>query len=89
MAQFKSSELQKIPNLCFVQKLIETYNISVVIYVSQLLVSPENVYQVTFSIQIIISGLEVRNFFNFPNEIIFAAQQRLLIGLIDVTERMI
>ena len=73
----------------FVQKLIETYNISVVIYVSQLLVSPENVYQVTFLIQILISGLEVRNFFNFLNEIIFAVQQRLLIVLIDVTERMI
>ena len=29
---------QKIPDLCFAQNLIETYNMSVVIYVSQLLV---------------------------------------------------
>ena len=34
----QSSELQKIPDLCFAQNLIETYNMSVVIYVSQLLV---------------------------------------------------
>ena len=34
----QSSEPQKIPNLCFAQNLIETYNMSVVIYVSQLLV---------------------------------------------------
>ena len=34
----QSSELQKIPDLCFAQSLIETYNMSVVIYVSQLLV---------------------------------------------------
>ena len=30
----QTSELQKIPNLCFAQNLIETYNMSVVIYVS-------------------------------------------------------
>ena len=30
----QSSESQKIPDLCFAQNLIETYNISVVIYVS-------------------------------------------------------
>ena len=34
----QSSEAQKIPDLCFAQNLIETYNMSVVIYVSQLLV---------------------------------------------------
>ena len=34
----QSSEPQKIPDLCFPQNLIETYNMSVVIYVSQLLV---------------------------------------------------
>ena len=34
----QSSEPQKIPDLCFAQNLIETYNLSVVIYVSQLLV---------------------------------------------------
>ena len=34
----QSSETQKIPYLCFAQNLIETYNMSVVIYVSQLLV---------------------------------------------------
>ena len=34
----QSSEPQKIPDLCFSQNLIETYNMSVVIYVSQLLV---------------------------------------------------
>ena len=34
----QSSEPQKIPDLCFAQNLIETYNMSVVIYVSQLLV---------------------------------------------------
>ena len=34
----QSSEPQKIPDLCFTQNLIETYNMSVVIYVSQLLV---------------------------------------------------
>ena len=34
----QSSEPQKIPDLCFAQILIETYNMSVVIYVSQLLV---------------------------------------------------
>ena len=34
----QSSELQEIPDLCFAQNLIETYNMSVVIYVSQLLV---------------------------------------------------
>ena len=34
----QSSELQKIPDLCFAQNLIETYNMPVVIYVSQLLV---------------------------------------------------
>ena len=33
-----SSEHQEILNLCFAQNLIETYNMSVVIYVSQLLV---------------------------------------------------
>ena len=33
----QSSEPQKIPDLCFAQNLIETY-MSVVIYVSQLLV---------------------------------------------------
>ena len=33
----QSSEPQKIPDLCFAN-LIETYNMSVVIYVSQLLV---------------------------------------------------
>ena len=32
------SEPQKIPDLCFAQNLIETYNMWVVIYVSQLLV---------------------------------------------------
>ena len=32
---YESSELQKIPNLCFVQKLIEAYNMPVVIYVYQ------------------------------------------------------
>ena len=34
----QSSEPQKITDLCFAQNLIETYNMSVVIYVSQLLV---------------------------------------------------
>ena len=34
----QSSEPQKIPDLCFAQNLIETYNMSVAIYVSQLLV---------------------------------------------------
>ena len=34
----QSSEPQKIPDLCFAQNLIETYNMPVVIYVSQLLV---------------------------------------------------
>ena len=34
----QSSEPQKIPDLCFAQNLIETYNMSVLIYVSQLLV---------------------------------------------------
>ena len=34
----QSSEPQKILALCFAQNLIETYNMSVVIYVSQLLV---------------------------------------------------
>ena len=34
----QSSEPQKIPDLCFAQNLIEAYNMSVVIYVSQLLV---------------------------------------------------
>ena len=34
----QSSEPQKIPDLCFAENLIETYNMSVVIYVSQLLV---------------------------------------------------
>ena len=43
----QSSEPQKIPDLCFAQNLIEAYNMSVVIYVSQLLVWSENVYQVT------------------------------------------
>ena len=44
----QSSELQKIPDLRFAQNLIETYNMWVVIYVSQLLVWSKNVYQVTF-----------------------------------------
>ena len=34
----QSCEPQKIPDLCFAQGLIETYNMSVVFYVSQLLV---------------------------------------------------
>ena len=34
----QSSEPQKISDLCFAQNLIKTYNMSVVIYVSQLLV---------------------------------------------------
>ena len=34
----QSSEPQKIPDLCFARNLIETYNMSVAIYVSQLLV---------------------------------------------------
>ena len=34
----QSSEPQKIPDLCFAQNLIETYNMSVVIYLPQLLV---------------------------------------------------
>ena len=34
----QSSEPQKIPDLFFAQNLIETYNMSVVFYVSQLLV---------------------------------------------------
>ena len=34
----QSSQPQKIPDLCFAQNLIETYNMLVVIYVSQLLV---------------------------------------------------
>ena len=34
----QSSEPQKIPDLCFAQNLVETYNMSVVIYISQLLV---------------------------------------------------
>ena len=34
----QSSELQKIVDLCFAQNLIETYNMWVVFYVSQLLV---------------------------------------------------
>ena len=34
----QSSEPQKSPDLCFAQNLIKTYNMSVVIYVSQLLV---------------------------------------------------
>ena len=29
---------QKIPDLCFAQNLIETYNMSVIIYVSQLVI---------------------------------------------------
>ena len=33
----QSSEPQKLPNLCFAQNLIETYNMSVVIYILQLL----------------------------------------------------
>ena len=44
----QSDEPRKIPDLCFAQNLIETHNISVVIYVSQLLVTSANVYQVTF-----------------------------------------
>ena len=37
LAQFmKVVNFKKIPNLCFVQKLIEAYNMPVVIYVSQL-----------------------------------------------------
>ena len=34
----QSSEPQKIPELCFAQNLMETFNMSVVIYVFQLLV---------------------------------------------------
>ena len=34
----QSSGPQKTPDLCFAQNLIETYNMSVVIYISQLLV---------------------------------------------------
>ena len=34
----QSSEPQNIPDLCFAQNLIETYNMSVIIYVSELLV---------------------------------------------------
>ena len=34
----QSSEPQKIPDLCFAQNLIYTYNMSVVIYVNQLIV---------------------------------------------------
>ena len=34
----QSSEPQKTPDVCFAQNLVETYNMSVVIYVSQLLV---------------------------------------------------
>ena len=34
----QSSEPQKIPDLCFAQNLIETYNMSAVIFVSQLLI---------------------------------------------------
>ena len=34
----QSSEPQKIPALCFAKNLVETYNMSVIIYVSQLLV---------------------------------------------------
>ena len=44
----QSIEPQKVPNLCFDQNLIETYNMSVVICVFQLLALSENVYQVTF-----------------------------------------
>ena len=33
----QSSEPQKVSNLCFAQNLIETYNMSVVVYVFQLL----------------------------------------------------
>ena len=33
----QSNEPQKVPNLCFAQNLIETYNMSVFIYVFQLL----------------------------------------------------
>ena len=44
----QSSEPQKLPNLCFAQNLIETYKMSVVIYILQLLAESENVYQVTF-----------------------------------------
>ena len=33
----QNSEPQKIPDLCFAQNLVETFNMSVVIYVSQLL----------------------------------------------------
>ena len=33
----QSSEPQKLPNLCFAQNLIETYNMSVVIYILELL----------------------------------------------------
>ena len=33
----QSSELQKVPNLCFAQSLIETYNMLAAIYVFQLL----------------------------------------------------
>ena len=43
-----SGEPQKVPNLCFAQNLIETYNMSVVIYVFQLLALSGNVYQVAF-----------------------------------------
>ena len=44
----QSSEPQKLPNLCFAQNLIETYNMSVVIYILQLFAWSGNVYQVTF-----------------------------------------
>ena len=51
--------------MCFSQNLIETYNMSVVIYVSQLLDSFKKCLpSYIFSIQIRISGLEIRNFFN-------------------------
>ena len=33
----QNSEPQKYPDLCFAQNLVETFNMSVVIYVSQLL----------------------------------------------------
>ena len=44
----ESSETQKIPDIYFAQNLIKTDNMSVVIYVSQLLVYSENVHQDTF-----------------------------------------
>ena len=63
----QSSELQKVPNFCFAQNLIETYTTCQLL----LFMFLPNLEMFTklhfFSIQIIISRLEIRNFLTFLN----------------------